>query len=190
MLHLWSTRPRREACLTSRREKSVKRVNNFFFWYNIQIGQHRVNSTPIKKTLLVLIALIGGGVVLLCLPLTSVAVLTVTVLDQNNQKMTTNVTATFLDRHGKPIIKITSKTPGSWDNNLHWWSHSSHSTSKLRPADAMRATSVLIEAKDCDAATLPIKLKRTYEPMSIAPHGGGAAYFIYKFDQSAVVQCH
>jgi len=34
MLHLWSARPRREACLTSRREKSVKRVNNCFFWYN------------------------------------------------------------------------------------------------------------------------------------------------------------
>jgi len=33
MLHLWSVRPRREACLTSKREKSVKRVNNYFLWY-------------------------------------------------------------------------------------------------------------------------------------------------------------
>jgi len=148
-----------------------------------------MKSLPIKKPLLALSALIGGGAILLSLPLTSVAVLTVTVLDQNNQKMTANVTATFLDHHGKPIVKITSKTLGSWENNLHWWTHSSHSTSKLRPADAMRATSVLIEANDCGAATLPIKLKRTYEPMSIAPHGGGAAYFIYKFDQSAVLQC-
>lgn len=149
-----------------------------------------MKSLPIKKLLLALSALIGGGVVLLSLPLTSVAVLTITVLDQNNQKMTANVTATFLDDHGKSIVKITPKTPGSWDNNLHWWTHSSHSTSKLRPTDAMRATSVLIEANECDAAILPIKLNRTYEPMSIAPHGGGAAYFIYKFDQSAVLQCH
>lgn len=148
-----------------------------------------MKSLPIKRSLLALGALIGGGAVLLSLPLTSVAVLTITVLDQNNQKMTANVTATFLDRHGKPIVNITSKTPGSWDNNLHWWTHSSHSTSKLRPTDAMRAASVLIQASDCDTATLPIKLKRTYEPMSIAPHGGGAAYFIYKFDQSVILQC-
>ena len=120
-----------------------------------------MKSLPIKRSLLALGALIGGGAVLLSLPLTSVAVLTITVLDQNNQKMTANVTATFLDRHGKPIVNITSKTPGSWDNNLHWWTHSSHSTSKLRPTDAMRAASVLIQASDCDAATLPIKLKRT-----------------------------
>ena len=28
MLHLWSARPRREACLASKREKPVKGVNN------------------------------------------------------------------------------------------------------------------------------------------------------------------
>ena len=148
-----------------------------------------MKSRPIKRLLLVLSTLIGGGAVWLCLPLTSVAVLTITVLDQDNQKMTANATATFLDQYGKSIVKISSKTPGSWDNNLHWWTHSSHSTSKLRPTDAMRATSVLIEANECDAAILPIKLNRTYEPMSIAPHGGGAAYFIYKFDRTVVLQC-
>jgi hypothetical protein len=148
-----------------------------------------MKSLLIRRSLLALSALIGGGAILLSLPLTSVAVLTITVLNQNEQKMTANVTATFLDHHDKPIVEITSKTPGSWDNNLHWWTHSSHSTSKLRPADAMRAASALIQASDCEAATLPIKLKRTYEPMSIAPHGGGAAYFIYKFDQSVILQC-
>ena len=35
MLHLWSTRPRREACLASKREKSVKWVNSQFLWYNL-----------------------------------------------------------------------------------------------------------------------------------------------------------
>ena len=34
MLHLWSARPRREACLASKREKSVKRVNSQFLWYD------------------------------------------------------------------------------------------------------------------------------------------------------------
>jgi hypothetical protein len=33
MLHLWSTRPRREAFLTSKREKSVKWINSQFLWY-------------------------------------------------------------------------------------------------------------------------------------------------------------
>ena len=29
----------------------------------------------------------------------------------------------------------------SWDNNLHWWAHSSHPESKLHPDDARRALS-------------------------------------------------
>ena len=33
MLHLWSPRPRREACLAGKREKSVKWVNSQFLWY-------------------------------------------------------------------------------------------------------------------------------------------------------------
>jgi hypothetical protein len=33
MLHLWSARPRREACLAGKREKSVKRVNIQFLGY-------------------------------------------------------------------------------------------------------------------------------------------------------------
>ena len=144
---------------------------------------------PIKRPLLLLGALMIGATIWLCLPLTSVAVLTISVFDQNNRKMTSNVTATFLDRRGEHIVRITSKTPGSWDNNLHWWTHSSHATSKLRPADARRTASVLIEADDCNSTTLPINLTRTYEPMSIAPHGGGAAYFIYKFDQSVNLKC-
>ncbi len=144
---------------------------------------------PIKRPLLLLGALMIGATIWLCLPLTSVAVLTISVFDQNNRKMTSNVTATFLDRRGEHIVRITSKTPGSWDNNLHWWTHSSHATSKLRPADARRTASVLIEADDCNSTTLPINLTRNYEPMSIAPHGGGAAYFIYKFDQSVNLKC-
>ena len=145
--------------------------------------------TILRRSLLALSALICGGAAFCSLPLTSVAVLTVVVLDQNNQKITNYVTATFLDHVGKPIVEITPKTPGSWDNNLHWWAHSSHSTSKLRPADAMRAASVLIVADNCDEATLPVKLERTYEPMSLAPHGGGSAYYVYKFDETVVLQC-
>ena len=142
-----------------------------------------------KKLFLVILALISGVVVYVNLPLTSVAILTVTVSDQNGREIASDAAATFLDANGAPIIKITSETSGSWDNNLHWWSHTSHSTSNLRPADAMRATSVRIEANDCDAAKLPVELERTYEPMSIAPHGGGAAYFIYRFGRSVVLQC-
>ena len=104
-------------------------------------------------------------------------------------KITGEAAATFLDSAGTPIVKITPETRGSWDSNLHWWSHSSHPTSNLRPADAKRATSVLVEAKGCDAATLPVTLEQSYEAISLAPHGGGAAYFIYKFEKSVVLQC-
>jgi len=40
MLHLWSTRPRREACLASKRQKSVKWVNNQFLWYKLTARRH------------------------------------------------------------------------------------------------------------------------------------------------------
>ncbi len=36
MLHLRSARPRREACLASKREKPVKWVHNYFLWYKLQ----------------------------------------------------------------------------------------------------------------------------------------------------------
>jgi|GEM_PF-1284002 len=47
MLHLWSVRPRREACLASKREKSVKRVNNYFLWYNSPLT---FPGSPIEPT--------------------------------------------------------------------------------------------------------------------------------------------
>ena len=142
-----------------------------------------------KKISIVLLALVGAIVGFLCLPLRSVVLLTVTVSDQNGQKVTGDVAATYFDAEGKPIAKITPYTKGSWDNNLHWWAHSSHFASNLRPVDAKRATSVLIEAKDCDGVTLPVRLERKYEPMGITPHGGGPAYFIYRFEQPVVLQC-
>lgn len=143
----------------------------------------------IKKFALVLLALIGAAAVYLSLPLTSVAVLTVTASDQNGQKVTSHAAATYFDAQGTPIAKITPHTKGSWDNNLHWWTHSSHSASNLKPADAKRVASVKVEALDCDALTLPVTLERSYEPMGITPHGGGPAYFIYRFERSVVLQC-
>jgi hypothetical protein len=143
----------------------------------------------LKKTFLMLAVLTGSIAVYFSLPLTSVALLTLTATDQNGQRISSGAMATFLDRHGLPIAEITSTTPGSWDNNLHWWSHSSHPASKLRPSDAMRASSVKVTASNCKAATSSVKLVRRYEPLSIAPHGGGAAYFIYRFDQNVVLQC-
>lgn len=143
-----------------------------------------------KKLSLAVLILVGGSVALCSLPLTSVAVLTVTLSDQNGDKITTDATATYLDAQDAPIIVITLATRGSWDNNLHWWSHSSHSTSKLRPDDAMRATTVQIEAKACDKAVFDVELDRSYEPLSFAPHGGGGAYFIYRFDREVVLQCN
>ena len=47
MLHLWSARPRREACLAGKREKSVKGVNSQFLWYN-----RIFNALPMAETAL------------------------------------------------------------------------------------------------------------------------------------------
>jgi hypothetical protein len=141
-----------------------------------------------KKLLAALLILIGGTIAYFSLPLTSVAVLTVTLTDQNGGKITADATATYLDGTGSPIVSIAFGLP-SWDNNLHWWAHSRHPASKMRPEDAKRAAAVRIEAKGCEAATIPVTLERSYEPLSLMPHGGGAAYFIYRFDRNVVLQC-
>ena len=141
-----------------------------------------------KKLLAALLVLIAASIAYVSLPLISVAVLTVTLTDQNGGKITADATATYLDGGGKAIVTIAFGLP-SWDNNLHWWSHSRHAESKLRPDDAKRAVSVRIEAKGCETVTIPVNLERSYEPPSPMPHGGGAAYFIYRFDRSVVLQC-
>ena len=104
-------------------------------------------------------------------------------------KIINEVEANFLDDKGETIVKITSKTRGSWDNNLLWWTSSRHKDGKTTPADTLRATMIQIDAKGCKSESVPVKLTRTYEPMSVFPHGGGAAHFIYRFDKSVTLQC-
>lgn len=135
--------------------------------------------------LLLLVALLGYC----SLPLTSVATLTVSVSDQSGKKITSGATATFLDAHGAAITTVASGDAGSWDNSLHWWSHSHHATSRLRPSDARRAAAVRIAATGCEAVTLPVSLQRHYEPLSLMPHGGGPAYLLYTFQGTAVLLC-
>jgi hypothetical protein len=142
-----------------------------------------------RKFLLILFLLSLGSMAYCSLPLTSVAVLTVALSDQAGRKIEADAAATYFDADGAPILRITFETPSSWDNNLHWWSHSEHRTSTLRPADAKRAATAEVTAKGCAAARIPVALERHYEPLSFAPHGGGAAYFIYSFDREVVLQC-
>lgn len=142
-----------------------------------------------RKFLLILFFLPLGGVAYCSLPLTSVAVLTLTLTDQTGRKIGAGAAATYRDAEGAPIVSITFETPSSWVNNLHWWSHSQHRTSTLRPEDARRAVAVEISAEGCETATIPVALERHYEALSFSPHGGGAAYFIYSFDRDVVLQC-
>lgn len=142
-----------------------------------------------RKLLLALVLLPLVSVGYCSLPLTSVALLTVTVIDQTGRGIETGAAATYFDAAGQAIVAITSDTPSSWGNNLHWWAHSRHATSLLRPADARRAVAVDITAPGCDTQRLPVALTRSYEALSVSPHGGGAAYFIYRFDRQAVLHC-
>lgn len=123
------------------------------------------------------------------LPLTQVATLTVKVSDQSGRAIKADVEAIYLDAEGREIQRITPRTRGSWDNNLHWWSHSGHDSSLLRPRDARRSHTVRIEAKGCQPASLPVTLERTYEPLSFSPHGGGPAYLIDRFERAVVLRC-
>ena len=142
-----------------------------------------------RKFLLALFLLPLGSMAYCSLPLNSVAVLTLTLSDQTGAKIEADATATYRDADGAPIVTITSEMPASWDNNLHWWSHTQHSTSTLRPDDARRAATVEVAAKGCEAVTVPVELVRHYEALSLSPHGGGAAYFIYRFERDVVLQC-
>jgi hypothetical protein len=123
------------------------------------------------------------------LPLRSVAILTVSLADQGGRPIKSGAKATFLDAKGAEITSIASGSPGSWDNKLHWWAHTHHDTSRMRPVDAKRATAVRLDAAGCESTTVPVVLDRTYEPLSFAPHGGGAAYFIYRFERDVALAC-
>jgi hypothetical protein len=123
------------------------------------------------------------------LPLTSVSVITITLEDDKGRQITENAKATFQEADGKPIVEIALGTLPSWSNNIHWWAHSSNAESTLRPADARRATSAVIEAQSCAPLALPIQLQRQYVPPSLAPHGGGRAYMLDEFSATARLDC-
>lgn len=142
-----------------------------------------------KKLAIALVLLIAASLGYCSLPLRSVALLTLRLTDQAGRPIKTGGKATFLDAKGAEITSIASGQPGSWDNALHWWAHSHHSTSLLRPVDAKRAAAVRVEAAGCESTQIPVSLVRTYEPLSFAPHGGGPAYFIYRFERDIVLTC-
>lgn len=142
-----------------------------------------------RKLMLALVLLPLLSVGYCSLPLSSVAVLTVTVTDQTGRGIEAGASSTYLDAAGQPIATVTSETPSSWGNNLHWWVHSHHPTSLLRPADARRAVAVEVTAPGCATQRLPVALERSYEALSFAPHGGGPAYLIYSYDRQVDLDC-
>jgi hypothetical protein len=123
------------------------------------------------------------------LPLTSVSVITIALEDGSGEQIIENAKAEFRDADGKPIVEVALGAPPSWSNNIHWWAHSSNPESVLRPADARRAASAVIEAQGCAPLTLPIELERQYVPPSLSPHGGGRAYMLYEFRATARLDC-
>jgi len=140
----------------------------------------------VKKVLALLACLLAGYC---ALPLTSVSSITVALVDQSGRKITAGAVASFLDADGREIVEVALGELPSWDNNIHWWAHSSHEASKLRPEDARRARSVTISAQGCAPLTLPIGLQSQYVPPSLSPHGGGRAYMLYEFAGTARLEC-
>jgi hypothetical protein len=144
----------------------------------------------LKKILVFPLCFLGLLVGYCALPLTSVSSVTIALEDQNGRKITANARASFLDSNGRAIVEVVLGELPSWDNNIHWWAHSSHETSKLRPEDARRAKSVVISAQECAPFTLPIELQGQYVPPSLSPHGGGRAYMLYEFSETARLNCN
>jgi hypothetical protein len=141
----------------------------------------------LKKALAFLLLLLVGYC---AVPLTSVSSITIAVEDENGGKITENAVASFLDSDGRAIVDIALGELPSWDNNIHWWAHSSHEISKLRPEDARRARTALISAEGCAPLKLPIELQSEYVPPSLMPHGGGRAYMLYEFTGAARLNCN
>ena len=123
------------------------------------------------------------------LPLTSVSAITLTLENRQGGKIAGPAQALFLDADGREIVAIAVGEQPSWDNNIHWWAHSSHESSRLRPDDARRARSVRIEADGCAAQTVPVNLVGSYMPPSVMPHGGGRAYMLYEFSTIVRLEC-
>lgn len=142
-----------------------------------------------KKVLALLLCLLVLLVAYCALPLTSVSSITIALENHRGEKITADGRASFQDADGRAIVEIALGEPQSWDNNIHWWAHSTHETSKLRPGDARRARSVAILALGCAPLTLPIALQGRYIPPSLAPHGGGRAYMLYEFNGTARLDC-
>lgn len=140
----------------------------------------------LKKIFALLLCLLVG---FCALPLTSVSSITIALEDQRGGRITADGRAAFLDADGRAIVEIALGQTPSWDNNVHWWAHSTNETSRLRPGDARRATSVAISAAGCARLTLPIALEGRYVPPSLAPHGGGRAYMLYEFKGTARLMC-
>lgn len=123
------------------------------------------------------------------LPLTSVAAITLTLEDQQGGKIAGPARAVFLDADGREIVAVALGALPSWDNNIHWWAHSSHESSLLHPDDARRVRGVRIEAEGCAPQDLPMQVADSYVPPSIALHGGGRAYMLYEFTRTLRLDC-
>jgi hypothetical protein len=144
-----------------------------------------MTTKKVLAVVLILCALLGYC----ALPLTSVSAITITLENQGGEPIAGTARASFVDGEGGKIVDVALGELPSWQNNIHWWAHSSHATSLLRPEDARRAMSVLIEAEGCAPLTVPMELHGQYVPPSLMPHGGGRAYMLYEFAQTVRLEC-
>lgn len=147
------------------------------------------NRRVMRKRALIPIAAIVLLLGYCALPLTTVSAITLTLEDEQGGKVAGPARALFLDADGREIVAIALGEQPSWDNNIHWWAHSSHEFSRLRPDDARRARSARIEAAGCAPQTVPVELTGSYVPPSPMPHGGGRAYMLYEFTRTVRLDC-
>lgn len=130
-----------------------------------------------------------GLPVLLFVPFTTVATITLTLEYPDGAPWLHQARADFHDERGAVITTISLDRAPSWGANLHWWAHSYSDQSHLRPRDMLRVTSVTVRPEGCAPQHLPLRLEARYEAASLSIHGGGLAYLLYDYKTVVKVDC-
>lgn len=125
------------------------------------------------------------------LPWHVVVAVTLTLHDSTGKPLTGDAEANLQAADGTALgtVRLKDGLP-SWSNNLHWWSRTFWPLTLLGGGDAVqRATQATVKTQSCGSQTVELEWVREYEPVSLAPHGGGAPYLYYHVEQKVWLDC-
>lgn len=125
------------------------------------------------------------------LPWHVVVAVTLTLHDSTGKPLAGDAEASLQAADGAVLgtVRLKDGLP-SWSNNLHWWSKTAWPLALFGGGDpAQRATQAMVTTQSCGSQTVQLEWVRDYEPVSLAPHGGGAPYLYYHVEQKVWLDC-